>query len=216
MFAWNDYRLAITVDRLVAGVPAKEKMLDSWLETRAARMKVPAEMPAELAAVPLTPSAAREEHAATAAQLSAEEIHGVVFYRLPDGTPGYEGRCLKGALKEAANILKDALGVKAFRSKVAERIFVLEKVIAITVPVQVDDRPLTVMTMQGPRTSIKRFEYADNVPLTFTIRVLDDGVSKVGSQEQLEAMLEYMRFNGIGSDRSQGSGTFIIDSFGPL
>ena len=92
----------------------------------------------------------------------------------------------------------------------------LEKVVPITVPIQVDDRPLTVMTMQGPRTSIKRFEYADSVPLSFTIRVLDDGVNKVGTEEQLREMLEYMRFNGIGSDRSQGSGTFTIDSFGPV
>jgi len=216
MFTWIDYRLAITVDRLVAGVPAKEKMLDIWLETRAARMKAPAEMPAELASVPLTPSAAREEHSATAAKRDGAEGHEVVFYRLPDGTPCYEGRCLKGALKEAANILKDAVRVKAFRSKVAERVFVLEKVVPITVPIQVDDRPLTVMTMQGPRTSIKRFEYADSVPLSFTIRVLDDGVNKVGTEEQLREMLEYMRFNGIGSDRSQGSGTFTIDSFGPV
>jgi hypothetical protein len=208
---WTDYHLALTVDRLVAGIPAKEKMLDSWLEAKAQRMRLPAALPAELAGVAATPQEAHDEHAAGAATLAAEEIHGVVFYRLPDGTPGYEGRCLKGAFKEAANILKEQLHVKAFRSKIAEHLFVLERVVPIQAEIQRDDRPLTVMTMQGPRTSIKRFEFAENVPLAFTLRTLDGGVA---TAENLEALLEYMALNGLGSDRSQGAGTFRVNSFG--
>ncbi len=212
---WDTYRLSITIDRLVAGIPASEKMLDAWLAAKALRMKlIPSSVGVLPDDIPVTPEAAREEHVATIDQVA--EVHGVVFYRDSEGRPCYEGRCFKGALKEAANILKggkDAMpliDVKAFRAKVAERVFVLPKLVPITVPVETDDRPLTVMTMQGERTSIKRFEFADSVPLSFELRVLQDNLV---TERHLRTMLEYMQLNGIGSDRSQGAGTFTLDSF---
>jgi hypothetical protein len=69
------------------------------------------------------------------------------------------------------------------------------------------EKPISVMTMQGPRTSIKRAEFVENVPLHFTIRVLKDNLVTV---EHIRTLLEYMSVGGIGSDRSQGSGTFLL------
>lgn len=209
---WTNYEVSITVDRLVAGIPANGRMLDAWLAAKATRMKKLG-LPAELADVPTTPEEARAEHAATIEQLDPEETHGVVFYRDQDGEPCYEGRCFKGGLKEAANIRKDDLKVKAFRSKLAERVFVKPKLVRITSEVYFDERPLNAMTMQGPRTSIKRFEFAEDVKLSFRLKVLEDGVV---TEEHLRDLLEYMQENGIGADRSQGNGTFEIVSFAAI
>lgn len=66
------------------------------------------------------------------------------------------------------------------------------------------------MTMQGPRSSLKLFDYIDQPTITFRLRVLNDGVFK---EEMLKSILEYCQENGLGADRSQGFGQFDIVSF---
>jgi hypothetical protein len=188
---WLYYRLDVKVDRLTGGIPANPKLLQAWLQANAAPTEAEADMTAMLE------------------RLDPEATHGVVFYRDEEGRPCYESRCLKAALKESANICKGILGEKNYRSKVAERIFVGPRLIPITVPVLSAERPITVMTMQGKRTSLKRYEYADNVPLSFTLKLLDDGVVKAA---HLADLVEYLQSGGIGADRSQGSGTFEVVS----
>lgn len=191
---WNQFDLEVQVDRLTAGIPANPKLLQAWLETNGA------------------PPEAEADQKAMLERLNPEETHAVVFYRDDKGQPCYEGRNMKAALKEGANILKTVLDVKSFRSKLAERVFVHPKLVPINAQILRDERPLSVMTMQGPRTSIKRYEYAENVKLAFQIKVLEDGVVK---ESHLRSILEYLEEGGIGADRSQGSGTLKVVSFGP-
>lgn len=197
---WKEYDLELRVARLTAGIPANPKLLQAWLETN--------EAPAE----------AIVDQKAMVARLDPEETHAVVFYRDETGRPCYEGRNMKAALKEGANILKSSLNVKNFRSKLAERVFVHPQLIPLCevkeIPdfVRRDERPISVMTMQGPRTSIKRFEYVEDVTLQFLVKVLDDDVV---TEAQLVTILEYLQEGGIGADRSQGSGTFELIHFGP-
>jgi hypothetical protein len=232
---WDRYTVSVRCDRLVGGIPANEKMMRAWLDAKGAKIKAPAVMPAELRdqRLPVTPAEAAADQIAMREALDPEETHAVVFYRAPGevhhsfsipehnawqaaGRPCYEGRCFKAALKEAANILgtttkrQGLIPVSNFRSKLAERVFVMERLVPILVPVQVDERPISVMTAQGPRTSIKRYEYACDVELRFTIKVLEDGIVE---QRHLEMILDYLQDNGIGADRSQGSGTFQLTEF---
>lgn len=192
------YRVSLTVDRLTAGIPANPKLMQAWLEVNG-----------------VAGGEAEADLKAMLERLDPEQTHGVVFYRADDSdrTPCYEGRNFKAALKEGANILKGVLEVKAFKSKLAERVFPVEKLVPITVPIQSAERPISVMTAQGPRTSIKRYEYADNVDLTFTLNILDDGVV---TAKHIATILVYLQENGIGADRSQGSGTFTLHSFEKL
>lgn len=69
------------------------------------------------------------------------------------------------------------------------------------------------MTMQGPRSSLKLFDYIDQPTITFRLRVLNDGVFK---EEMLKVILEYCQENGLGADRSQGFGQFDIVSFSKM
>lgn len=208
---WTRYRITMAVERLHGGIPASEKTMSAWLDAKAAKVTVPSQgVPTGVAS---TPQAVAADQAAMLSRADTEELRSTIFYRDLDGNPCYEGRCFKAALKEAANILKEMLGKKAWRSKIAERVFVEEKLVLINRPLSVDERVVHAMTMQGPRTSLKRFEVAENVTLTFTLRVLNDGVV---TEKDLRTMLEYLQDNGIGSDRSQGAGTFALREFQQL
>jgi len=206
---WDTYKVSIVVDRIVGGIPANEKLMKAWLDARADRMKPVAGAGSAMVppGTPQTPDEAAADLALQASRLDPEDTHAVVFYRDAKEQPCYEGRCFKAAIKESGNILKDILGVKALRSKISERVFVEERFVPIKSAIQRDERPISVMTMQGPRTSIKRFEFAEDVKMEFTLKVLTDGVIK---REMLETIFMHIEKNGLGSDRSQGNGGCII------
>jgi hypothetical protein len=156
---------------------------------------------------------AQEDQKEMLAKLDPIDTHAVIFYR--DGgdknKPAYETRCLKAALREGANVLKEILKVKNLRSKLAERVFVYPRLLYLDVNrVGVAEKPISVMTALGPRTSIKRYEYIDNMELTFRMKVLKD---ELITEDILRNILVYLQDGGIGADRSQGSGTFSLQSF---
>ncbi len=193
---WHHWTLDLDVDRLTGGIPANPKLLDAWLAANDA------------------PAEARAEQARTQAQLQDQEVeeHTSAFARDEQGHPCYESRCFKAALKEAANILKEQIGVRNARSKLAEQVFVSPKLVPVGVPVRVDERVIHVMTRMGPRDSLKRFEYAEGVHLHFEVKTLIGGTF---GQEELSTLIEYLKDGGIGADRSQGSGTISSWEFTP-
>jgi hypothetical protein len=83
----------------------------------------------------------------------------------------------------------------------------------ITSPDGIDERPISVMTRQGPRTAIKRSEYVLRPFVTFDVCILHDGIGKgiIGPRE-LAGILDLAQWLGLGADRSQGSGTFSVES----
>lgn len=201
----------LVVHKLTGGWPANPKLIEAWLAARKA--------PPEAGVI-------AAEQRRVQADLEIEEAHAVVFWRDPNtGEPCYESRAFKAALKEGANVLKKVLDVANFRSKLAERVFVDPRVGGCPIRCEcgfperhgqllhVEERPIQVMTMRGPRTSIKRVEFARNVTLNFRLRVLRD---ELVTGEQLRTILEYAQDGGIGADRSQGSGTFDLIEFEQL
>jgi hypothetical protein len=136
-----------------------------------------------------------------------------------------EGRCVKAMLKEAANIIKDIVpnggrqtgknkgkdtGITAFKSKVADRVFVVEEKVYFTrngerikEADEKEERPVHVMTPQGPRSSLKRTDLLRDVEVEFTIRRL---ATNDVPEQALFAVLVYAQSIGLGADRSQGRG----------
>lgn len=203
---WDFYEVEIEVKHLVAGLPGNPKALSAWLE----RNRAPIE--------------ALPEMTAMQERLEPEEVQMMVFYRDADGLPCFEARNLKAGLKEAANILgssqkrKGILPTLNLRSKLAERVFVAARyeeevqydLMPIEKPIQAAFRPISVMTPQGPRTSIKHFEYADGVRLNFELKILQD---RIVSESDVRACLEYLQDGGVGADRAQGAGQFKLLKF---
>ena len=136
-----------------------------------------------------------------------------------------EGRQIKAMLKEAANVLREIMRITAFKSKIAERVFLHEEKIYLGTenPDGYDEGPIHAMTPQGPISAIKRVDYVIKPVLTFTLRCLlapikqdageRDEKGKVIKrnlypEDYLPLLFEYAQENGLGADRSQEKGKF--------
>ncbi len=126
-----------------------------------------------------------------------------------------ETRQVKAMFKEAANVIRHAIGFKGFmRARIAEKVFIYpDKVyLGVTEPSGREEKPIHVMTRQGLRSALKRYDYVERPRITFNLKVLDDGQI---TDKHLGDILEYAQDAGLGADRSQGMGKFDLVEFKP-
>ena len=214
--AFDTYTVSIVCKDLVGGLPANKKMIEAWVnatnktKSDEERRKIIDSHIDKLEKV--------EEEVA--------EKHGIMFARLKNGELAIEGRQIKAMFKEAGNIIAPIApggtarksgehkgkiqGVQALRSKIADRVFVVEDYIGLGrfEPDEVLERPIHVVTPQGPRTSIKRCEILKDVEITFTVKRCRGPKGSGVPMDALMAALDYAQTVGLGSDRSQGRGQF--------
>jgi hypothetical protein len=118
-----------------------------------------------------------------------------------------------GFCKEAANILKDVLGVKALRKKVENYVMVKPRRIRLPEPKGALERPLRAQTMQGERVTLARSDYiAEGTELSFVLDVLGH---KEITEDVLRKLLEYGTRKGLGQWRNGGFGRFEVVRFQP-
>lgn len=121
----------------------------------------------------------------------------------------YEGRCIRGHLKDCANQVRDAIKpeIKALKAKVANKVYVMTDIIPLGTKeiAGTEQRFVQVMTRQGPRSTIKYIDYLEKPTLKFRLNVLDDGII---TDEILKAIFEYGSIHGLGQERSQGWGRY--------
>lgn len=201
--------------RIVGGTPTDPKMIENWL--KANMPNVTEEERAKLAAT--TVEAVKD---------TVDEAAGKMWTTFKRDEKGIyiEGRQLKAAFKEAANILREALMKQetkgdakrsrftGLRAKLAEHLYVEDDRLYFLKdgkPVKdisgTEERPINVMTMQGPRTALKRIDYVspDGIEIRAHVRYLDAGII---DEDLIHVLLDYMGWNGLGADRSLGSGQF--------
>jgi hypothetical protein len=211
---FRNYRLELVVDRLVGGIPRHPDIVRRWQETRWP------DRPKLKDGDPLTPQEAADRTIELLGEQVHEEVAGIWtgFVESEDGGIAIEGRQVKAMFKESANILRTMIKVGGktipLRARVAERVFVTDSLIAIDgtpnpetgkLPTGTIERPIHVMTAQGPRTALKRTDYVDKAIVGCDLKVLDDGMI---TTEILDQILTHAALNGIGTDRSQGAGMF--------
>ncbi len=213
---WKKYEVELQMTgRFAASLPKNKDEIRQMLENR-----MPVKPPVDY--IPI------DEH--------AEEVYGKVapVFPYPPVTPAgeeeelqygwatfcrneaglyYEGRCIRGHLKDCANQIKDVLDppVKALKAKVANKVYVMTDIIPLGAKeiAGTEQRFVQVMTRQGPRSTIKFIDYLEKPTLKFQLNVLDDGII---TDEILDSIFEYGAVHGLGQERSQGWGryTFII------
>lgn len=203
---FETYLVSIHVKNIAGGKPATPDIIQKWVDATNKQKSQEERIRIAKAHVESLPDITDEKH----------EKQSNIFSR-KDGQLCIEGRQIKAMLKESANIIKNITPtgpITALRSKVADQVFVDEEYIPIgkTEPDKVIERPIHVMTAQGPRTSIKRMEIVENVDVVFTVRK-KIGRDKMSVPEAtLLAILDYAQTIGLGADRSQGYGTFEVTS----
>ena len=119
---------------------------------------------------------------------------------------------IKGFLKHAGNVLKDSLGVKALKSKLDDFVFVLPRKIYLgkAVPDGVLERPIRVMTPQGPRVSLIRSDFV-RAGTGFKFDIVMYPTHKEITLELINTLLGYGKFMGFGQFRNGGYGRFAYE-----
>lgn len=74
---------------------------------------------------------------------------------------------------------------------------------AVLMDIPAEQRAIHVITQQGPRSALKKYEILRDVTVAFTVKILNDGVI---SEDQFRTILFYLENGGVGADRSQGFG----------
>jgi len=191
--------------KLCGSVPLKKEIVSSWLEAR-----MPKEKPEDGKSIEEIKQEVLE---------SIEDIQEKVtlgFQNNPKGLVVRSGT-IKAHLKDCSNQIKDSIKpqIKAFRSKVANKLYVKEYWIhlnrdgnAINEADGEFDQPVHVMTAQGPRNALKTIRYVEQATLEFTLMLLED---KEITEEVIEKVFEYGSVHGYGGERGMGEGRYSYE-----
>lgn len=222
------YQVRIQIlDKIVGGVPSSPSVIKGWLKTRlelgdrALQEVVDATLKERFP--DRQPST---DELAEAVMAAGVEVSVNGFKRDREtGELAYEGRCMKGAMKEWANSAypgtdwpgksKVANGFrKGLMATLAERVFVPEVYIGLGVkePSGIEERIKHVKTPQGPKSAINTVEYVEQPLLEFTVRVHDDFLP----MDAWARIWERGEDIGIGADRSRSDGKFELLAFDKL
>lgn len=204
---WKRYEVELQmIGRFAASLPKRREEIQAMLENR-----MPSKPPENFTPIAeLTEEVAEKVAAPAEGKEEAEELKfGWATFPQNDEGLYYEGRCIRGHLKDCANQIKDAIKpeVRALKAKVANKVYVMTDVIPLGAKeiAGTEQRFVQVMTRQGPRSTIKYVDYLEKPTLKFRLKVLDDGII---TEEILTSIFEYGAIHGLGQERSQGWGRY--------
>lgn len=122
-----------------------------------------------------------------------------------------------GFLKEAGNVLKEQLMISNLRSKIDQYVFIEPR--RIYLAKEIDDvleRPLRVMTMQGPRVMVVRSDMIKaGTSFIVSIRILENKANFKSKHpingEIIRELLGYGKLKGLGQFRNGSYGRFVFE-----
>lgn len=184
---FNIYKVTIQLtEPLLGTIPKREEVYTEFIKTKAPE-----------------PEATNDEMV----DVDEEGKGWTGFYLGPQDEPLLKDYQIKGFLKEAGNVLKDHIGIKALRSKIDTQVFVFPRNIPIGKVAGALERPLRAMTMQGPRVTVVRSDYVDiDTQFDVELHVLDTSPIDEAAIRQI---LDYGQYYGIGQWRNGGYGRFV-------
>lgn len=150
----------------------------------------------------------KEDESATVEKVETKGWTG--FHVAKDGELFIYEYMIKGFLKNAENILKDILKIKALKSKIDNFIYIAPRRISLGArePDGILERPLRAMTIQGPRVALVRSDYINaGLIIKFNVTLLPH---KEINWETVNELLKYGELTGLGQFRNGGYGRFII------
>lgn len=214
---WKKYEVELQMlDKFAASLPKTKEAIEQMLEHR-----MPATPPENFTPIAeLTEEVAEKVGASAEGEEEEEEEIKYGWATFPRNEEGlyYEGRCVRGHIKDCANQLGSStktpglLEIKALKSKVSNKVYVMTDIIPLMVKgVQAKEIDGTeqhfvqLMTRQGPRSTIKYVDYLEKPTLKFRLNVLDDGII---TEDILNTIFEYGSIHGLGQERSQGWGRY--------
>lgn len=206
------------LERMDGGVPKDKSMIKKWVE---AKTGFADEQSQKLA----------EEHLPDIEALTEAESKGLWTGFKKDSTGHYiESRQIKAMFREcfvvcgitgtkrgSRQILQHGFEIKG--PNAGSKVY-MEDVETGSMEVEIEDeeKAIHVNTQQGPRSALKRVDFVTQATLDFEIWVLitdPRATNHIGEEEIVEA-LNLAQENGLGANRSQGSGKFEVLEFEPI
>jgi len=139
-----------------------------------------------------------------------QQVFRIGFHRDEERGLYIEARQIKAGLKKAANVCKKALNFPGYmRARLSERVFIAPNRILLgkSKPDGTFVRFVHVVTQKGPRSAKKLCDYVEKPVISFCLFLLDDGVI---TERHLIALFDWLGQEGIGAERSQGEGKFLL------
>ena len=191
------YRVVLKVrDRVVGGIPKRADLIEPWLAGRG-----------------VPPSAVPEMAEQVKEEVITEETERVWTTFKGNDEEGFfiEGRQIKAMLKDATRGAQASKKVPGLLSKIKHGMEITPARIVLSDKISgAEEKPISVITARGPRTSLKRFDFITQPRVVFDILVGSPDLTK----DVLRFLLEYAeQFEGIGASVSQGEGKFDIETF---
>lgn len=214
--AWPySYKAKLRVKYLCGGVPFDEKAIEGWLKTKTTETDDLIRQ--EIIRIQIDRGISEAE-----ATEEVSKLRGLKgFKRNPDGQLIIEGRQVKAAIKEAASVaraagkLKDRWGQtnKGLLGFVAEHIQVREDRIPLGVkePSGVLRELVHTSGPGGRRSAFSMTEYLDEAEIEFTVQSDWEFTEEEWAMIWLTGQLQ-----GLGADRSQSRGRYIVEAWEKL
>jgi hypothetical protein len=205
---WLEYRVVMTFNRRLCGsVPMSRELIRPWLEARAPK-KDPEPGARGLDELEEEVAASVDE-----TQMSEDERVTLGFQADSNGLFVRSGT-IKAHIKDCANQIKDFLGIRNLRSKVANKVYIEEDPVYIMregeildSPDEEFERPVHVMTAQGPRSALKRIWFVSPPSeLSFTVKLLNDKGEI--TEDVIRQVFDYGGVHGYGGERGMGEGKY--------
>jgi len=210
---WTEYSVSLKIlNRIYGGIPKNPELIEGFLKGKG----VPAMAVAELApkiAASIDPEEAEAARTAEAMWTGFKSDDRGIYI---------ETRQIKAMLKEASGEsemwrdirgLKSRLGGAVFPKAEGgsdfSRIYLYRDGKPLGKPDAFEDTVGHVSGPAGPRSILKRKDYAENVVMSFKLKV----GSRTVTEEVLRNLFEFGSELGLGADRSQENGKFEVMEF---
>jgi hypothetical protein len=219
--AFTRYRAELQItDRLIGGIPKDPDTIKAWVRARiTAGDDLALQQIVDDTVAAMTAEGGAAPPIDVLLDAVAREMEGGNGFKRIEGQLVYEGRCMKAALKEAANVAypgtkfpgKPEAIRKGLMRYLAEVVFVEDQHIPLgtDTPSGTEQRIKHVMTPQGPRSAINVVDYIDKPRITFVVSVLGDCVVPEVWQKTWETLEQI----GIGADRARSDGKFTLEAW---
>lgn len=209
---WRTLRVEIRLlGKMLAGKPRRLDIAEAMIKARGLGDTLKTEV--------VEDPVEREAMATEAADESICEFHR------RDGRPGIwlPANNVKAMLKENWSVLGYGMKMRGSKGALAEGVFVYSKaapgpgetmedldwIFLGDAPDGIDEGVVHAVTMQGPRSSLKRNEYVSGKTLTFFVNIAVNVKDKL-DDEAFAKVLFHAGNHGLGAGRSQGNGKFEI------
>ncbi len=208
----NRYAGTLFLKTLAGGIPMDQKVTEGWLKSKLVDKD---ELLRQLVAKTMVDSNVPFEKAVEQADILK---HLTGFKRDEQGRPYIEGRQLKSAIKESANIRwpKERWGPskKGTMGYFAEHVFVVEDRLYLQPGIEGEELKIKIVqqfvhTFRGD--AVQYSEYVENAKIDFT--VITDNLFKPDNWADLWVTGQEQ---GLGSSRSQGYGKYKVVSWVPI